>query len=187
MIVFKTEQAKQIASFESWTLERKAWSDALYAIAEEVVGEHSFMSWRAGSFAGLPWSKKDVPPTGWKLARGKPYLVPDKRLKAGKDWAKRIDGLPKVSEAARCDGQPGCVFHAAPNAGAYMHSPQYHRFTDDGPLFMIWSCDCGKEGEKEYSIAAHVDSAIWESVKLSEFYAEVEAEKERNAAAKAAA
>lgn len=182
MIVFKTDQPEQIEKFIAWQGERKAWSKAEHELAEEVTGQSSFMTVGTGRLSALPWPIDTELPIGWKRAKGQSYIVPDMRLKVGKDWSKRIAELPKVTERVHCDGQPGMVRHAgAPNGGAYMHEPTYHRFTDDGDLFMIWSCEC-KRDDDYYSIIKNVDAAIWEPVRLSEFYAEVEAEKDRAAA-----
>ena len=135
---------------------------------------------RGGRFLGLPWDNgKDVP-VGWKVSKDH-HLVPDRRVKAGKEWAKRVQALPPMKSRAACDGHPGNMFHVAPTGGFYLHEPQFHRFVDDGPIYMIWNCACDESKMSEDSITEGVDATIWQPVKLSEFYAEVEAAKERMA------
>ena len=188
MIVWKTDDEQQIAKFEEWKAQRQAHIDAACALAAEVTGHSAYLG-RGGSFVGLPWDGGGDVPAGWKVSdvpigvrMSKDCIVPDRRLKAGKEWAKRVTALPPMSRRAACDGQPVCVFHRAPTGLSLMHAPQFHRFSDNGPLYMIWNCNCDEASMRdEDSIAKGVDATIWQPVKLSEFYAEVEAEKERMA------
>ena len=186
MIVWKTDDEQQIAKFEAWKAQRQAHIDAACALAAEVTGHSAYLD-RGGRFLGLPWDGGGDVPAGWKVSdvpigvrMPEGCIVPDRRLKAGKEWAKRVTALPLMSPRAACDGQPVCVFHRPPGR-SLMHEPQFHRFTDNGPLYMIWNYDCDASLSDKDSITKGVDATIWQPVKLSEFYAEVKAEKERMA------
>ena len=187
MIAFRTSSDEQLQKFIAWQGEREAWSDAAHALTKEATGDDRFLSYGAGRFAAFTWESDDEPPAGLKRVKAHDGIVPDKRIKAGKEWAKRIAALPKLTKTCRCDGEPkGMVMHARRGQdGLLVHDAQYHRFQQTGPLYMIWNCEC--DDEQRESIVNQVDASIWEFVKLSDFYAEVEAEKEWSAAQKAQA
>lgn len=106
-------------------------------------------------------------PVGWKTTK-KLFgaIVPDKRRAAGKRAAERLATLTAPSPRRKLPGgMPGACFASA---GFALMRPGLARHGD--AVYVTWS------DELEEPTADKIDPAVWERVKLSEYYAVLERE-----------
>lgn len=112
-------------------------------------------------------------PEGWRRD-SKTYgaIVPARRSPTGKKIGKRIDALPTPSlRAALLGGMPEMAWDLENN---FICHPGVEQFGD--AIYVKWDCDPEKV-ERDI----HLDPNIWQRIKLSEYYAAVEARDEADA------
>jgi hypothetical protein len=144
---------------------QKTWRDNIAAAIAELgfAGERRFVTvsgWNDTRVIGVEHPKDEDIPVGWKPLKDFPGAVtPDKRRAAGKRAAARLDSLPCPNPRKRMPGgMPSMTF-----IGAKMAQPGVGRHGD--AVYVTWSA------ELEESEASNLDPAVWERVKLSEYYA----------------
>jgi hypothetical protein len=105
-------------------------------------------------------------PVGWKRTKKLAgAIVPDKRRAAGKRAAERLAALTAPNPRSKMPGgMPRACFAGT---GMALMRPGVARHGE--AVYVIWSA------ELEEPTATQIDTAIWERVKLSEYYAAVEA------------
>lgn len=101
-------------------------------------------------------------PAGWKQHKGLPSAItPDKRRAAGKRAAARLAELTAPNPRRRLPGEmPGACFAGT---GMALMRPGIARHGD--AVYVTWP------RELEQPTADNIDTAVWERVKLSEYYA----------------
>lgn len=177
-MIFKTTDPVALLAYEEAITEYQLWTDRILAFAKEVHPDAKPMTsttWGEHRLGGV--SKVDPIPDGWRVDKNKSgyeeYLVPRRSVKEGKAWAKRLDELrqaPNVRSAL--PGMPTNVF-----SGLALLNPGIEE--RDGTLYVIWSEDPRRDkADTGFSKVDAVDESIWEHMKLSEWYAMKEAEKE---------
>lgn len=185
MLVYRTADKSQNEAFDAFLAQAEIRRKALEKIAFEVTGEPTVYSWRPNWFAGIGATEGGAP-KGWRPqdANGLTVLVPDRRTKIGREAAERIEEIDKAARRGPAiAGVPGLVIHLN-----VAHEPQFFRWQhcDDARLYVVINCAHSGAEEQGTHIPDQVDTAIWEPVKLSEFYALKETEEAGDAAAKAA-
>jgi hypothetical protein len=106
-------------------------------------------------------------PDGWRRdANTYEAIVPDRRRKIGKEVGEKFEALnmPDLRKAL-----PGRMPVTVLNLEiSKRHWPAIKRFDD--AVYVVWGCDPEKleRGDR-------IDSKVWERIKLSEYYAVVEA------------
>jgi hypothetical protein len=118
-----------------------------------------------GKFAGLAVPEGEEPPAGWRMNRD--YAVPNKRRKTGRDIeaalnAVRHPGLP----SGHLPGMPSHFF-----SGMGLRYPGVRLLEDTTAVYVQWSAD---PEQATRGCTDTVDTAIWERVPLSRYYAEAE-------------
>lgn len=150
---------------------QNAWREKV----EELIAQLGFPGRQfatAGGFegryvTGVAHPRDEEIPEGWRRDSKLPEAItPDRRRAAGKRIAKRLQALPQPNpRKAMPGGMPDMAFGAA----ALMR-PGVARYGD--AVYVTWS------GELDKTDAAHIDPAVWERVKLSEYYAAKEQQAE---------
>lgn len=155
VVAFRSEDAGVLAGYEAWEAEAREQQERIadFTTRYDLDGSLTLRawSWPGWRFAYFEGEKL---PQGWRETDGR--ILPDKRLKAGKAAAADIDalnaGAPK-SLISHVEGMP----HRAMR-GSHVGSPG--AFRHNGAVYVHWSV-----------MPEGVDGAIWDELKLSEFYA----------------
>ena len=149
-----------------------AWRDKVKAAITEFgfPSDLRFVTtsgWADTRVAGIEHPEGDEIPAGWKRLKDFPSAItPDKRRAAGKRAAERLDALPCPNPRKRLPGgMPAMSF-----IGHKIAQPGIARHGD--AVYVTWSA------ELEESEANNLDSAVWERIKLSEYYAAKERQDE---------
>jgi hypothetical protein len=182
LVVYRSEHPDVLAVIADFEAEHKAWDEKAHALLAELgfadrawMVRHLSDGMRITGVAVRDGDREN-PPAGWKVAEGdRPVLTPDKRRKAGKDAQARIDKCqPPTHPRVRLPGMPGVYFSE--------HRIHYPNLRDlgDGAIYVEWSTEVPElaaDGDDKRR-ASGVDLGIWQRIKLSEFYAAVEAHEE---------
>jgi hypothetical protein len=124
--------------------------------------QDSSLMLRGQAFVGVVFPQDKPLPEGWRRDRAMPEaIVPARRTTPGRKAAKLLDDLPQPDPRDHLPGgMPRKVFAAA---GMALMSPGL----DDlgGYVVVTWS------DEMEKPTADRIDPAVWERVKLSEYWA----------------
>ena len=180
-VVYRSRDPRVLAVIESFEAETKAWAEKAAALLAELgFGDRKWMVQRPPDgmrITGITVrdGDRENPPPGWRIIdHAGPALRPNRRLKAGKEAQTRIDQCqPPKHPRARLPGMPGCYFSATA-----IHFPNLGDL-GDGAVYVDWSTRVPELtadlDPKEKKRRGGVDLAIWERVKLSEYYAAVEA------------
>lgn len=182
LTVYRSRDPRVLAVIESFEAEQKEWTEKAKSLLADLgfvdrnwmVTHHSYGMSITG--VGPRESDNENPPTGWRLVdRGGLVLTPDKRRKSGKEAQARIDACrPPEHPRVRLPGMPPS--HFGPGHIYYPNLSEH----GDGAIYVEWSTRSlpeipagGQDGER----SRHgVYLAIWARVKLSEYYAVLEAE-----------
>lgn len=160
--VWTTQNIECVLAVKRREQSRQRWGDMLEALGEEAFGHPvQVFTWTTHRpqprFAGFRCDD-DPLPRGWKKAKTG-VIVPDERLKAGKEWSARLTPLsqpervlvPGIGSSffGGTEESPGNVYYWQPTVGLLNEE-----------LWLAW----GTKPED-------VDETIWKPRKLSEFYA----------------
>ncbi|MFI7449578.1 hypothetical protein ACIBQX_18925 [Nonomuraea sp. NPDC049714] len=163
LTVYRTTNADVLKRWHETAKAREAWGEQMKAfLAEHGFGKRQVWTINiTGYIAGIEHDDGDVP-EGWRIDRyGR--LVPRRSTKAGKAIAAKLDALRQPDPRASLPGMPGeCLVSLALLTCGL-------RVIDDA-LFATWSQPIPEE---------RVDLDIWERIKLSEYYAAIEADDEQ--------
>jgi hypothetical protein len=169
MIVYRSTHPHVLAHWEKTgsAEAQKAWREWVQeAIAElGFPGDRKFVTstgFEATEVAGIEHPEDEDIPVGWKRLKGFPTAItPDKRRAAGKRAAAR---LAQVTMPNPRKGMPGEMPHACfAGTGMALMRPGVARHGD--AVYVTWSA------ELEKPTAERIDPAVWEQIKLSEYYA----------------
>lgn len=168
--VYRTKNPEVIAAFHEQERALEEWDWKCQAFAKQHTGTTDFYSSDGlGQLAmvGLVCrGSDDGPPDGWRHDRQIEMLLPDKRSKLGKQYARDMAALataPNVRDALR--GMPVLVHGRSTGQGAKVWTSGVG-MTPDGAVECAWGC---------HVPASDVDPEVWTKIPLSQYHAEMEA------------
>jgi hypothetical protein len=175
-VVFRTTHPEVLTAFKQAVDAYDKWGKRIRAFAKEVHPDAKPMvseAWGDRQLGGI--SMVEPIPDGWRIDNNKAgyprYLVPRRSVKAGKEWAKRLDELrnaPSIRSAL--PGMPSNVV-----SGISLLNPGLEE--RNGVLYATWAEDPRRsKADTGFSKTDTVEESIWEQVKLSEYYAIKESE-----------
>jgi hypothetical protein len=164
----------------------RAWDDALRALDDYRVATTDALEaarvggypvyrhaghWSFGRVSGIQVADGADVPEGWRIVRDTDRAMPDKRTKAGRAiWQALEDIELPGNPLSRLPGMPADLL-----TGLRLISPSVRLIGD--ALYAVWAADpAGNTGDLRRSgQPCEVDLNLWERVKLSEYYAVIEA------------
>ena len=167
-IVYRSTHPDVLAHWEkTGSVEaQKAWRERVNeALAELGFPGRKFATtsgFKDTEVTGVEHPEGEDAPVGWKRNKDLPSaIVPDKRRAAGKRAAARLAEVTMPNPRSRMPGEmPGACFAGT---GMALMRPGIARHGD--AVYVTWS------RELEEPTADNIDTAVWERVKLSEYYA----------------
>ena len=174
-IVYRSADPSVVKAWNEACAEIYAYVTATQAVLDEAgLGRYKVYrhtsGWSPGRFAGLAIQEGWSPPAGWRMSGSGTYAVPDKRLKAGKQVTAALD-------AVKHPGGPLLKLIGMPPdtaSGRGFTSPQVRMMEDGAALYVIWRTDPDRRESFFRAGQVAVDRGLWQRVKLSGYYAEVE-------------
>ena len=157
VVGYRTTNPGVLAVWDKWQDEMQAQHARIRAFKDSVDPEDR-LQLRARRNSVPVYFSGDVVPHGWRRT-AKGWIVPNKRLKAGKEAQATLDELRRSAPdlSSRLMGMPD---HAI--VGNHFYEPG--AFKHDGAIYVYWG-----------GMPEGVDSEVWSELKLSEFYAAQEA------------
>lgn len=170
--VFRTSRTDLIALHTQWVDEQKSWNAKLHAFKKkhrpskkhtDLYTIDSFSGRHIAGFGAQPEDYRE-PPEGWKVDRKRGLLTPLKKTAKGKAIAAAMEAVVLRDFRRDLEGLPNGPVMRATDAGMALLHPgiELHGET----IYCVWGTNEPPE----------MDADIWESVKLSEYYAAVEAD-----------
>lgn len=161
-VTYRSDKPGILEAYQQWVDDMREHGERLRAFNDKYNpdGKLEFRVREHRTFAYFTRPNLEAIPEGWRITGDLGAIVPNKRLKAGKQAEADIDALNKSAPKGlthRMDGMPDHVFR-----GNTWATPGAFRW--DGAIYVYWS-----------QRPEDVDSAIWTELKLSEFYAAHEA------------
>lgn len=149
---------------------QQAWRERVNeVIADLGFPGHRFATKGETEVVGVEYPQDKPYPKGWRRNSKLPSAIsPDRRTTAGKGIGQRLD---KVSRPNPRSGLPGGMPEVALAKHTFMHCG-VRRIGD--AIYVTWS------SEIDSGDARHIDPAVWERVKTSEYYAALEAEEAKS-------
>ncbi|MEV7014076.1 hypothetical protein [Streptosporangium sp. NPDC051022] len=140
------------------------WQTQVEAFLDEhrLTGRNVYFSDASSAILGVEHNENEEVPPGWRVHRTHGYLVPRLTTKAGKTANTRLDELKRPDPRDEVPGMPkNCLVGASfMTCGMQVMG---------GVLYVTWPRPIPE---------SQVDLAVWEPVKLSEYYAAIEAAEE---------
>jgi hypothetical protein len=125
--------------------------------------------WDYGAFRGIDIPEGQEVPRGWRKA--KDFAVPDKRTKAGRETGAALRAVKHPGDPmAQVPGMPLDIL----TPGGFQ-SPGVRVLEDGAALYVTWRRDPNEAQGSFSGKYEPVDTTLWGRVKLSEYYAAVEA------------
>lgn len=173
-VAYRSSHPDVLAHWEATgTPAQAAWRERVKAtLAELGVPGRNFVltdGWNGISVTGVEYADADPVPEGWRRDKRSSLpdtIVPAQRTKVGKGIAERLAGLNMPNPRLKLPG--GMPSSAEAKGEVAFLRPRVERY--GGAVFVGWS------KEPADPDLAKVDSAVWERIKLSEYYAVLEAE-----------
>ena len=185
-VIYRSRTPEVPAAWKAACEALSAYIAATQAILDEAgfAGWPAFRnngSWSYGKIAGIGVPDSEEMPDGWRAA--KHCAVPDKRTKAGREMQARLDAVKHPG--ALTGHLPGMAADVLNGMSGYIVSPDIRVLGES--VYAEWSADPERAEVSFSNRTTQVDHDLWERVKLSDYYAEREAEDERRAAEKVTA
>lgn len=166
--VFRTRNPQAVALALDYSAAVGEWKQRARALLEELgfPGRKPFVPGSMLHFrlAGIECAAGERPPRGWRVAESDDghAFIPDRRTVAGRHAASKLTGAaPPRDPRLDLPGMPSRHWE-----GNHMLHPALQVLEGDTVLYVSWS----------EAPVSEIDLAIWEPVRLSEFYAAVEAD-----------
>jgi hypothetical protein len=145
---------------------QQAWRDRVNAVLADLgFPGRRFATKAETRVIGVEHPTNEDIPEGWRRDRDLPSaIVPNRRTAAGKKIGKRLDELNRPDPRNNLPGgMPGDAFnsHTLMFPGIAKHA---------GAVYVIWSDAIDDTNRVD------IDSSVWERIRLSEYYAVLEAE-----------
>lgn len=195
LTVYRSTRTEVLAAVAKYRAAMKDWHRDAETLLTELgfPGRHFIVSTGMGQrwISGVEYHDDDPIPDGWRLRwfRETAVLVPHRGTNLGRAAAAKVQGCP-VPNLPQADlpGMPGDrIFD-----DSRMRSPGLREMA--GAIWISWGATGlpeipadgpereehlgDDEQQRRVRLADHVDLAIWERVKLSAYYAAVEAQEE---------
>jgi hypothetical protein len=192
LTAYRSTHPDVLAVIEKWRADMDKWhADSAALLTELGFTDRSFMvhtSMGHRWISGIEYHADDPVPTGWRVWKdrnGQSILTPHKGRKAGKDAQAKLQTckVPNLPQA-NLPGMPGDRI-----CNGAWRSPGLREMA--GAVYVTWTADAlpeipasgpareahlgDDERQRKIVLANDVDLAIWERLKLSEYYAAVEA------------
>jgi hypothetical protein len=168
-VVYRSTHPDVIAHWESTASAetRNAWRQKVEAaVADLGFPGRRFATQDGRKVIGVEYPNDEDMPAGWRRNRNlTSSITPDRRTANGRRIRERLDAL-----TAPCprENLPGKMPDTAFSRGFGLMKPGVARHGD--AVYVTWSEEIDK-GD-----AAHIDPTVWQRIKLSEYYAALEAE-----------
>lgn len=175
-VAYKSTHPDVLAHYDSTASAEalNAWRDQVKALISDLgfPGRRFAISsgFDGSHVTGVEHPHDDEIPAGWRRDRKlSEAITPARRTKLGKEIARRLAALPQPNVRRN---MPGGMPHIAFGAHTFMR-PGVARYGD--AVYVTWSNkidDCD---------SSEIDPAVWQPVKLSEYYAAREEAEARTA------
>lgn len=170
--IYRTNNPSVIAAWDDFDHEERSYRRRLRKWLREtfpgqdvtaIVSTTGFSNTEV--LIGVQWYGSRGVPEGWKYERNKGLLSPKKTSKAGKAaWEDMQKVQPPKSLRDRLVGMPGHYW-----SGLQTCKPGVERHGDE--VFVIWPYNPMPD-----ALTSKINDEVWQPIKLSEFYALLEAE-----------
>lgn len=160
LVVYRTTSPDALAAWHSAVAARETWCEQMKTfLAEHNLGERTVYVSHTGRVLGVERFDDEDAPEGWRIDSRTGYLMPRLATRTGKQVDARLTALIQPDPRDAVPGMPKTLFVslAMLTCGLALM---------DGTLYATWSRPIPDE---------QVDLTAWERVKLSEYYAVVEA------------
>jgi hypothetical protein len=163
LTVYRTRRPEVVALWHTAMEARKEWAEKLKAFQAEhgLTGREVYFYEPAGHIAGFADDGSE-PPTGWRVESRRNLLVPRLSSRPGKAIGKQLGALKHPDPRNDLPGMPAECF-----AGLKLLTCGLALREDGGALYVTWGAPIDEK---------RVDLDVWEQVRLSEYYAVLEAE-----------
>jgi hypothetical protein len=164
-VVYRSEHPDVLAHHDSHVKAFAAWKERVRAVLVELGFAPDRGVWmRDTRVVGVVEINGEPLPDGWRHDRKNPgAIVPARTKQPGKGYGQKLDALKQPDPRNGIPGgMPGRAFQRG--ALAFMHCG-LQEF--GGAIYVTWP------GEPDSS--DRIDSEVWKPIKLSEYYAAVEA------------
>jgi hypothetical protein len=166
--VYRTTNPDAVAAWHSAAAAREKWGEQMKAfLAEHGFGDRTVYVSHSGRVLGVEYIDGEDVPDGWRVDRRTGYLMPALAKRAGKLIDARLAELVQPDPRDAMPGMPKTLFVSLAMLTCGLE-------LIDGVLFATWSRAIPED---------QVDATVWEPVKLSAYYAAVEARDEAEAVA----
>lgn len=161
------------AAHDEWRKKTRALVDELGFPGHNPLIVGGFLQFRV---TGIEYKADTKAPDGWRVTEsaGHQVFAPDKRTKAGKQAAAALKTIdPPEDPRLNLPGMPASCW-----VGNRILNPGMALKNNDTVVYITWRCTVPELGTAPERTAKgdQVDLTIWERVKLSEYYAVLEAE-----------
>lgn len=174
-VVYRSTRPEVLAHWDATATEEahKVWR----AQVELIIADLGFpgrrfatsSGWRGVKVIGVEHPKGEPVPAGWRRDRGLPEaIVPARRTRQGKAIGARLEEVAAPNPRRELPG--GMPEMAFSRKSVTLMRPGVERRGD--AVFVTWPKEI-EEGD-----AGRIDPAVWERMRLSEYWAAVEAEQD---------
>jgi len=165
--VYRSSHSDVLAAWHAAADAREKWADQMTAfLADYGFGSRSVYVSHSGRVLGVEHMDGEEVPDGWRVDTRTGYVMPRRASKAGKKIGARLGELNQPDPRDAVPGMPRDCFVSLAMLTCGLEIV-------GGALYATWSRPIPED---------QVDLAIWERVKLSEYYAVLEARDDETAA-----
>lgn len=168
LTVYRTRHAKAFAAFDDAERALAAWRERVKAVQTllGMEGREARYNDFHGRVAGFSHREGDPVPFGWRVAEQGNVIVPRLNTKIGRSAAAELALCKRPDPREQLPGMPRECLVPGRLLRCGLRRMQ-------GEVYVTWSAPIPEQ---------LVDLDVWERVRLSAYYAAVEAEQEREAA-----
>jgi hypothetical protein len=169
-VVYKSTHPDVLAHHIRHTERSTAWHHQLKTAIADLGFEGANVWMADNTVAGIVRPRGAEVPHGWRWDRtaAEPVIVPARKTAEGKRLGRLLEGLTRPDVRTQMPG--GMPRHSTAAREIAFLSCGFVQV--GGAVFVTWST------EIRSSDADRIDPAVWERIKLSEFYAAIEAQSE---------
>lgn len=165
--VYRTRDPEIVALWDDYQAEHAKWRRKVKRLIgswfpRQGRGGMVQSGWGSESWVGISgrWSERNDLPEGWRWDNRRDMVVPFKKTKEGKEFAKVIAAnQPPTSLRNRLPGMPAFLWSG--RHGLRTFSPGIEQMGD--ALYVIWAVELVADEDK-------YDPKIWKRVRLSEYH-----------------
>lgn len=172
-VVYRSQHADVLAHWDATVAAVKAWPKRVEETLTDLGLPGKEPVRRGRQVIGVRHDPHEPVPAGWRRDSHDRFMIaPARRTRPGRQIGERLDALEYPDPMHE---MPGGMPYIAMNAAwtRFLKAHRIHKV--DGAVYVVWAADL------EPGDASHIDPEVWERVKLSAYYAAVEAEQEAKA------